>query len=199
MDCRPVFLDSPEDAVERLGGARHSLCAPLQGRRDRLMCGRIAEGTVSFCVVLLMFGTSSIADETAPGMAGEMGHSPGSAPSHAAECPDCPAGVEGDGHGPWHRFFPHFPLPSRSFSLFRSPVSYGWSYRERCAPTPWKPRGNGIPVRTSCFRMDYRPYELKHDASSHGPAFYRRFSLYPCPECPTHARHLHDYYSPRRW
>jgi hypothetical protein len=94
----------------------------------------------------------------------------------------------------WRPRSPHFDLPSRSYSLFRSPASYGWGYRERCAPTPWKPRGNGIPKRTSCFRMDYAPYELEHDSSKHGPAFYRRHELYPCPECHLHGYHLKRYY-----
>jgi hypothetical protein len=94
----------------------------------------------------------------------------------------------------WRPRAPHFDLPSRSYSLFRSPASYGWSYRERCAATPWKPRGNGIPRRTSCFRMDYDPYELEHDSSKHGPAFYRRHELYPCAECHLHGYHLKRFY-----
>jgi hypothetical protein len=94
----------------------------------------------------------------------------------------------------WRPRVPHFDLPSRSYSLFRSPASYGWGYRERCGATPWKPRGNGIPKRTSCFRMDYAPYELEHDASKHGPAFYRRHELYPCQECQLHGYHLKRFY-----
>ena len=97
--------------------------------------------------------------------------------------------------GLWRRPAPTYPLPSRSFSLFQSPASYGWDYFERCCPRPWQPRGVGIPRRTSSFRMDYRPYTLQHTESVHGPAFYQRFELYPCEECCHHRKHLKRHYS----
>jgi hypothetical protein len=103
----------------------------------------------------------------------------------------------GQGLFDWRPQPPHFERPSRTYSLFRSNASYGWRYTERCAPTPWKPRGDGIPRRTSCYRMDYAPYELEHDSSRHGPAFYRRHELYPCVECHQHAHHLQRFYGPR--
>ena len=102
-----------------------------------------------------------------------------------------------DGFPFWRRPVPNYPLPSRSFSLFQSPASYGWDYFERCCPKPFQPRGKGIPHRTSCFRMDYRPYTLQHTESVHGPALYQRFELYPCEECHLHRKHLQQYYGHR--
>lgn len=198
------------------------------------MSRRIAEGSLSLCVVLLMFGTSSMAQVSGPYdssatpadvMPGDSWEYDGRAP-----CSNCrtdhpsggPAYGEGSGYGadpdlgggpayggrpgygggagygagpeygrepgygggPGERSsFPHFPLPSRSYSVFRSPTSYGWGARERCAPSAFTPRGNGIPIRTSCYRMDYRPYELTHDSSKHGPAYYQRHNLCPCVDC----------------
>lgn len=189
---------------------------------------RIAESTLSLSVVLLMFGTSGIADDglffdlsskmrvqqtaanaqsinvqpLAPqpinGQPMNGQPLPPQAIEAATPCPECSPVPEGTGEGGglfgWRPSAPHFDLPSRSYSLFRSPASYGWAYNERCAPTPWTPRGDGIPRRTSCYRMDYRPYELKHDHSDHGPAFYTRYELYPCSECHEHAVHLNRYY-----
>ena len=187
---------------------------------------QIAEGSLSFCVVLLMFETASMAgnqiivEPSTPsaaalpsdglpagavpyeGMTNDGSTYDGmleSEPTPGPDCPDCQeTPVEEDGFLGWRPQFPHFRLPSRSYSVFRSPVSYGWGYGERCAPTPWTPRGDGIPRRTSCYRMDYRPYELQHDSSKHGPAYYQRFNLYPCPECHEHAVHLQRFYGPRK-
>jgi hypothetical protein len=108
----------------------------------------------------------------------------------------CPGDTVTNG-GLWRRPAPSYPMPSRSFSLFQSPASYGWDYFERCCPRPWRPRGVGIPRRTSSYRMDYRPYTLQHVDSVHGPAFYQRFELYPCEECHLHRKHLRDYYGVR--
>lgn len=162
----------------------------------------IAAVNLSLCI-LAMFGTSTVADEVIFDLS-EARVDQTSADQVPATSPDSPESASpnsesepatlGEGIGMWRPSVPQFDLPSRSFSLFRSPASYGWSYEERCAPTPWKPRGNGIPRRTSCYRMDYRPYELKSDSSKHGPAFYMRYELYPCPECHAHDRHLQRYY-----
>jgi hypothetical protein len=187
---------------------------------------RIVEFELSLCV-LIMFGTASVADDevifdlahasvrqasaaplpsepvqvhtaddysqyaapSQPIVHPEMGLPPEAEPLLSA---DEPHGFFG-----WRRQPPHFDMPSRSYSLFRSPASYGWGFQERCAPTPWKPRGDGIPRRTSCYRMDYAPYQLEHDSSKHGPAFYMRYELYPCPECHKHACHLQRFYGPQ--
>jgi len=169
------------------------------------MSKRIACQSASWCVVLLMFGTSSIASDEAsiapdalPVQDGVAVASSGSA-QVGPDCPDCESDAASSGAGffGWGGGIRQFDLPSRSYSLFRSPASYGWGYAERCAPTPWRPRGNGIPRRTSCYRMDYRPYQLKSDYSVHGPAYYMRYELYPCEECHEHAIHLRRKYGYR--
>lgn len=73
-----------------------------------------------------------------------------------------------------------FPWPTRTFSLFNSPTSYGMAGRERCMPEMFSPRGIGIARRTSCERMDYSPYVTRFDESNHGPSFYNRIHLRPC-------------------
>jgi hypothetical protein len=73
-----------------------------------------------------------------------------------------------------------FDAPSRSFSLFRSPVSYGMECWERCTTRSFRPRGTGVAERTSCHRMDYSPYVLEGSYSHHGPSYYPRIVLPPC-------------------
>lgn len=217
------------------------------------MRARLTEQSLAYCVVLLMFGSSAVADDevffdlseavdarkassqfvappsrltdaafetaaavTPPAIVADVRQTsatpaiaqvegirldqfpgdPAAAPFDVDGLPEnCPPDApHADGLFGWPRPAPHYDLPSRSFSLFRSPVSYGWGSWERCAPTPWRPRGNGIPRRTSCERMDYRPYELRSTESHHGPAFYQRHELVPCPECHLHQIHLERYY-----
>lgn len=187
---------------------------------------RIVERKLLLCV-LLMFGTAAVADdEVLFDLSAAAARQDAARPVQAASAeslepdvitePAAPGGTieppgvnvlpesppllsvdEPPGLFGWRPAAPHFTLPSRSYSLFRSPVSYGWAYPERCAPTPWKPRGDGIPRRTSCYRMDYAPYQLENDSSKHGPAFYMRYELYPCEECHKHAHHLQRYYGRR--
>ena len=187
---------------------------------------RIVGRELTLCF-LIMFGTAAVADDElifdlSPAPVRQVSAKPlvvdsadNPAAEGIAEFPVAPESIvapgvtvvpesplllpveESPGFFGWRRQAPHFDLPSRSYSLFRSPVSYGWGYPERCAPTPWKPRGDGIPRRTSCYRMDYAPYQLEHDSSKHGPAFYMRYELYPCEECHKHAHHLQHYYGPR--
>jgi hypothetical protein len=149
------------------------------------------------CVVLLMFGTAATADEAPlvePAL--EDGPDDGLREPDADMAPyEVPEDLSHEGvPAAWGGLFPHFLRPTRSFSVFRSQTSYGWHFRDRCAATPWTPRGNGIPKRSSCFRMDYAPYQLEHNVSAHGPAYHQRFAIFPCPECPTHATHLRYYY-----
>lgn len=79
----------------------------------------------------------------------------------------------------------HFGPPTRSYSAFESPTSYGTHPVERCRPEVFSPRGIGVARRSGCERMDYSPYVLSTTRSNHGPSYYTRHSLAPCthPHC----------------
>lgn len=83
------------------------------------------------------------------------------------------------------RHFAHFGPPTRSYSAFESPTSYGTHPNERCRPDVFSPRGIGVARRSGCERMDYSPYVLSTTHSNHGPSYYTRHELAPChhPHC----------------
>lgn len=86
---------------------------------------------------------------------------------------------------PPRRHFAHFGPPTRSYSAFESPTSYGAHPNERCRPEVFSPRGIGVARRSGYERMDYSPYVLSTTASNHGPSYYTRHNLAPChhPHC----------------
>ncbi|MEZ6146766.1 MAG: hypothetical protein R3B91_15380 [Planctomycetaceae bacterium] len=79
----------------------------------------------------------------------------------------------------------HFGPPTRIYSAFESPTSYGTHPIERCRPEVFNPRGIGVARRSGCERMDYSPYVLSTTESNHEPSYYTRHQLAPCthPHC----------------
>ncbi len=88
---------------------------------------------------------------------------------------------------PARSHFGHFFLPTRSYSAFESPTSYGSHPQERCRPEVFSPRGIGVARRSGWERMDYSPYVLSTTESNHGPSYYKRHVLAPC--CQPHCGH----------
>lgn len=86
---------------------------------------------------------------------------------------------------PPRRHGAHFGPPTRSYSAFESPTTYGTHPTERCRSEVFSPRGIGVARRSGCERMDYSPYVLSTVESNHGPSYYTRHYLAPCthPHC----------------
>jgi len=87
--------------------------------------------------------------------------------------------------------FPHYGIDSREVALWPSPDVCVDD--RRCEPRPWAPRGYGLPKHTSCYRMDYAPYNVKHHESDFGPAYWLRNRREPCQDNCGHCPNcLHD-------
>jgi hypothetical protein len=72
-----------------------------------------------------------------------------------------------------------FRLPSKYYGPWQPTEVFGRD--ARCAPTPFAPRGYGVPKHLSLFRMDYTPYRLSDCPESvHGPAMWMRHHRDPC-------------------
>ena len=139
-----------------------------------------------FCLVAIAISGSiselSLAEEAEPNLwqrvAGStlpVGHHE-AAPVATHDCPP-------------RRHFNHFGPPTRSYSAFESPTSYGTHPTERCRPEVFSPRGIGVARRSGCERMDYSPYVLSTTHSNHGPSYYTRHELAPCRH--PHCKHPH--------
>lgn len=73
-----------------------------------------------------------------------------------------------------------YALPSKYYGPWEPTEVFG--HDARCAPTPFAPRGYGVPKKLSPYRMDYTPYRL-HDCameSVHGPSLWWRRHRDPC-------------------
>ncbi|GAB4146683.1 MAG: hypothetical protein Tsb009_19480 [Planctomycetaceae bacterium] len=88
---------------------------------------------------------------------------------------------EGDGESP-AQGYPHYDHPSKRYGHFYRPKAFGRGVEERCAPSPFRPRGYGdlFNEPTTCYRMDYHRFTLKNGSSLYGPSYYRR---QPDPRC----------------
>jgi hypothetical protein len=83
--------------------------------------------------------------------------------------------------------YPHYDHPSHRYGQYYRPKAFGRGAAERCAPSPFRPRGYGNLFNESsmCHRIDYHRYALKDHASDFGPSYYRR---QPDPRCADHDR-----------
>ena len=83
------------------------------------------------------------------------------------------------------RGYSHYDYPSERHGIWYRPKSFGLMMPQRCAPSPFRPRGYGDlfnrPV--TCYRMDYHPYIVENTDNRFGPAYYRRQYDPHCPPC----------------
>ncbi len=89
-------------------------------------------------------------------------------------------------------WYPEFDLSTGFYSVWRrTEVPFADA---RCEPSPWAPRGYGVPKHIACHRIDYAPYLVPDEASVHLPAYYVRHPLEPCcddgPCCKRCRRHV---------
>ncbi len=70
--------------------------------------------------------------------------------------------------------YKHYDFPSYRYDIWYRPHAFGWGQAERCAPSPFRPRGYGDLFNdpSNCYRMDYNRYQLKESRSDYGPAYY---------------------------
>lgn len=100
-------------------------------------------------------------------------HGPLGAQPHLGE------GVEG-GQG-----YLHYDHPNYRYGHLYRPARFGRGNAERCAPSPFRPRGYGNVFNepSTCYRIDYNRFELKKYKTEYGPSYYRRL---PDPRCADH-------------
>ena len=79
----------------------------------------------------------------------------------------------GDDGGQGH---PHYDHPNYRYDIWYRPHAFGYGKAERCAPSPFRPRGYGdlFSEPSTCYRMDYSRHTLKNYGTDYGPSYYRR-------------------------
>lgn len=90
--------------------------------------------------------------------------------------------------------YKHYDYPSYRYDLWYRPRPFGWGIAERCAPSPFRPRGYGnlFNEQSTCYRMDYLRYVLTNHYSEYGPAYYRLQPDQRCDHCDKSQYHLPD-------
>lgn len=79
----------------------------------------------------------------------------------------------------------HYDHPNYRYGHYYRPAQFGRGAAERCAPSPFRPRGYGnlFNEPTTCFRIDYNRFVLRDYKTEYGPSYYRRL---PDPRCADH-------------
>jgi hypothetical protein len=78
--------------------------------------------------------------------------------------------------------YPHYDHPPYRYDIWYRPHAFGYGRVERCAPSPFRPRGFGdlFAEPSTCYRMDYSRYALKNYGTEYGPSYYRRRASETC-------------------
>lgn len=78
----------------------------------------------------------------------------------------------------------HFDQPNYRYDLWYRPHAFGYGVAERCAPSPFRPRGFGNLFNdpSTCYRMDYNRYVVKNYGSDYGPTYYHHLPDQHCEE-----------------
>lgn len=81
--------------------------------------------------------------------------------------------------------YPHYEHPPYRYDIWYRPHAFGYGTAERCAPSPFRPRGYGhlFAEPSTCFRMDYSRYVVKKYGTDYGPSYYRRRASETCDTC----------------
>lgn len=132
-------------------------------------------------IVVLSCGTRLSAEEDVIAEATDGGEVPiafpehplGSVPFRDTEYGDVPHYGEEDAPS---RGYPHYDYPFERYGQWYRPRAFGLKQEERCLPRPFRPRGYGnLQKRPStCYRMEYRPFELVDPSTKYGPSYFLR-------------------------
>ena len=76
----------------------------------------------------------------------------------------------------------HFSMPFDRYTNWYRPRAATLTNYQRCAPSPFRPRGFGNMFARPCdgYRMEYEPYTLEDAPSKYGPSYIARM---PDPRC----------------
>jgi hypothetical protein len=77
--------------------------------------------------------------------------------------------------------YEHYDLPSRHYGMWYRPSAFAESVNSHCEARRFAPRGTGWANRLDPLQMDYHPYLVKELPSVHGPSYYHRPPVEPCP------------------
>jgi len=78
--------------------------------------------------------------------------------------------------------YTHYDYPRYRYDIWYRPHAFGYGTAERCAPSPFRPRGYGdlFAEPSTCHRMDYSRYVVKNYGTDYGPSYYRRQANETC-------------------
>ena len=79
----------------------------------------------------------------------------------------------------------NYSWPFHNYTTWYRPKAFTLTKAQRCAPTPFYPRGQGNLFNRPCdsHRMDYAPYKLTISRSKYGPTYHRRLPDPQCDDC----------------
>jgi len=71
------------------------------------------------------------------------------------------------------RGYPHYDYPTERYGQWYRPRAFGLKQEQRCLPRAFRPRGYGSLLKrpSTCYRMEYRPFELIDATTKFGPSY----------------------------